>query len=67
MNDSPNGLYKNYRCRASDLWKLTMLGRGASGSVYKAVHKTTGELVALKEIDALDKVTSTSQSSALSV
>jgi len=55
MNDSPNGLYKNYRCRASDLWKLTMLGRGASGSVYKAVHKTTGELVALKEIDALDK------------
>lgn len=58
--DSPKtpGTDKYYRCRESDIRKLkaSPLGKGASGSVYKAVNRPTGEIVALKEIDALDKV-----------
>lgn len=31
------------------------IGNGASGYVYKALHKPTGKLVALKSINAFDK------------
>mmetsp|Transcript_12784 Transcript_12784/g.26973 ORF Transcript_12784/g.26973 Transcript_12784/m.26973 type:complete len:428 (-) Transcript_12784:57-1340(-) len=51
------GTDKYYRCRQTEIRKIkdSPLGKGASGSVYKAVNRPTGEIVALKEIDALDK------------
>eukprot|EP00959_Pyramimonas_sp_CCMP1952_P306668 6417890-Pyramimonas_sp.AAC.1 len=63
IDESPGTTDKYYRCRESDLRKMknSPLGKGASGSVYKAVNIPTGEIVALKEIDALDKVASLSQ------
>ena len=38
-----------------DLEYGEVLGNGASGYVYAAVHKPTGKKVALKSINALDK------------
>ena len=39
---------------AEDRWQFVrrerVLGRGGFGTVYEGIHKTTGEMVALKEI-----------------
>lgn len=40
---------------SEDLELSSVLGSGASGYVYKAIHKPTGRLLALKSINAFDK------------
>mmetsp|Transcript_41946 Transcript_41946/g.50829 ORF Transcript_41946/g.50829 Transcript_41946/m.50829 type:complete len:375 (+) Transcript_41946:396-1520(+) len=44
-----------YNCKASDIEKVSKLGAGASGVVFKAVHLPSKTLCALKSINALDK------------
>ena len=38
---------------ADEITKLTKLGAGAGGVVYKAIHKPTNTLCALKQINAM--------------
>jgi serine/threonine protein kinase len=38
-----------------DLDMREVIGNGASGYVYKAIHKPTGRVLALKSINAHDK------------
>ena len=38
-----------------DLEMKEVIGNGASGYVYKAIHKPTGKVLALKSINAYDK------------
>ena len=38
-----------------DLEMKEVIGNGASGYVYKAIHKPTGKVLALKSINAFDK------------
>jgi serine/threonine protein kinase len=40
--------------RLEDLRQTVMLGQGASGVVYKAVHTPTGRILALKDISVFD-------------
>ncbi|KAL0482760.1 mitogen-activated protein kinase kinase [Acrasis kona] len=40
--------------RLEDLQQTTLLGQGASGVVYKALHRPTGKILALKDISVFD-------------
>lgn len=40
---------------SANVVKLEELGHGATGSVYKAVHATTLQILAVKEVKAVDE------------
>lgn len=52
--DKINKTWKNNQWILSDLEKTNILGSGSSGVVYKAIHKKTHEVVALKSISVFE-------------
>lgn len=47
---------KYFNCKSSEIRKMQLLGRGASGTVYKGMHSGTNTLLAMKEVNAMKKV-----------
>lgn len=41
---------------SANVVKLEELGHGATGSVYKAVHATTLQILAVKEVKTVDRL-----------
>jgi len=52
---SPSTPNRYFNCKGSEIRKLKLLGHGGCGTVFKAVHEGTRTLLALKEINAMDK------------